>query len=94
MSDENRRMLARRQEDHIPPCSVLLEHITLEKAVLTELNAIKTQLAEMACMLTVFKTTKGFVTTVKWIGIVVIGTAALFGTMAGAAKAIKIWAQG
>jgi hypothetical protein len=44
-------------------------------------------------MLTLFENTKGFIITVKWIGLAVLGVAAVGGVFAGAAAAFKAWAK-
>lgn len=92
MTDQTRRTCDH-PDIHPSPCNQLLTHVTLEEELRTDMAEIKETLAEMKEMLTLFKNTKGFVTTIKFIGIAGIGIAAFTGAVAAMLAAIKYWAN-
>jgi hypothetical protein len=62
--------------------------------VVQELSEIKETLTDVKGMLTVFKNTKGFITTIKWVGGVLIGFVALWVALSTLLQAIRIWVRG
>lgn len=95
MTDERRRETDCIDYDgHNTPCEKLVHHIDLETEIRAKLDLIERNQAEMMEMLIMFKNTKGFIITLKWLGLTVVSIAAVGGVIAGALAAFKVWTKG
>lgn len=94
MSDEKREA-GRRSSDQV--LHLLAPHIendeNIQGKILLQLHRIESSQSEMKEMLTLFKNTKGFFTTVKSIGTFVVWLTVVSGALWGILHAIKIWAK-
>lgn len=99
--------LGRRDVDnlhhHTSPCNPLQEHAMVSAQIMEDLAEIKklckeletlpSDIASMKEVLELFRSTKGFITTIKVIGIAGISVAAFCAALAGMLTAIKYWAN-
>jgi len=83
-----------RECDHDEPCGTLGNHLLLESAILSELEDIKKQLADLQKVLEVFRQVNGFFSVGKWLAVFIIGLASLIGGGAVIMTAVRAWLKG
>ena len=92
---EEKREAGRRASDEV--LHLLAPHIendeNVQSKILLQLHKIESSQVEMMEMLTLFKNTKGFFSTVKSIGTFVIWMTVVSGALWGALQVFKAWTK-
>lgn len=93
MTDHNRRSCDC-PAGHDTPCAKLVEQESVGTKILAKLDAMESRQSQMQEMLTAWNNTKGFVATIKNVGVLLLWIAAFAAAWATVTELFKHWVSG